>query len=92
MTQTQGASKVKYPAPLPLEVAKVEDDAKTLTFKLFSNPGDTSSPKVNKTIYVSSMGAKIFAPSFSLRLTPALCVTDSTSAGVQLSIRLWISL
>jgi hypothetical protein len=52
MTQTQGAGKVKYPAPLPLEVAKVDDDAKTLTFKLFSNPGDTTSPKVNKTIRI----------------------------------------
>jgi hypothetical protein len=52
MTQTQGASKVKYPVPLPLEVTKADDNAKTLTFKLFSNPSDTNSPKGNKTIRV----------------------------------------
>ena len=91
MTQTQGASKVKYPASLPLEVSKAEDDAKTLMFKLFSNPGDTTSPKVNKTIRVID-GSEDLRTIIQFKLDSRIVCHGLKSAGAQPSIRLWTSL
>jgi hypothetical protein len=52
MTTTMADVKGKIPPPLPLEITKVEQGKKTLTFKLLSNPTDPDSAKLSKTVRV----------------------------------------
>jgi hypothetical protein len=77
MAPTNGEGKGKYPAPLPLEVSKEENNKKKLTFKLFSNLIDVTSAKVTRP-YASLMAAKNILKSSSSRRTPRQYVPGST--------------